>query len=206
MYCAPPNIPYFLAGPHPRSLTPRVRRALRACARWHGRRRSYFLAGPHPRSLTPRVRRALRACARWHGRRRSYFLAGPHPRSLTPRVRSALRACARWHGRRRLPLLFEQAVDVLVHIEWHEVVDPLADADVADRQLEIVRDRDGDAAFRRPIELRQHDAVHAGGTHELARLRHAVLADRRIEDEQHFLRRARHFARGDTADLVELVH
>src|SRR3954469_23579409 len=30
---------YSLAGPHPRSLMPRVRRALRACGRWHGRRR-----------------------------------------------------------------------------------------------------------------------------------------------------------------------
>ena len=30
---------YFLAGPHPRSLMPRARCALRACGRWHGRRR-----------------------------------------------------------------------------------------------------------------------------------------------------------------------
>ena len=34
----------------------------------------------------------------------------------------------------------------------------------------------------------------------------AVLADRRVEHEQHFLRRARHLARGDAPDLVELVH
>ena len=34
----------------------------------------------------------------------------------------------------------------------------------------------------------------------------AVLADRRVEHEQHFLRRARHLARRDAPDLVELVH
>ena len=36
-------ISQFLAGPHPRSLMPRVRGALRACARWHGRRRGRML-------------------------------------------------------------------------------------------------------------------------------------------------------------------
>ena len=34
----------------------------------------------------------------------------------------------------------------------------------------------------------------------------AVLADRRVEHEQHFLRRARHLARRDAANLLELVH
>ena len=48
---------------------------------------------------------------------------------------------------------------------------PFADADVANRQLQIVRDGDRDAALRRAIELRQHDAVDAGDARELARLR-----------------------------------
>ena len=67
-------------------------------------------------------------------------------------------------------------------------------------------DRDRDAAFRGAIELGQHDPVHAGDVHELARLRHAVLADRRVEHQQHFVRRARHLARGDPFDLLQLVH
>ena len=41
---------------------------------------------------------------------------------------------------------------------------------------------------------------------ELARLLHAVLTDRRVEHEQHLVRRARDLARRDAADLVELVH
>ena len=81
-----------------------------------------------------------------------------------------------------------------------------ADADVANRQLQLAGDRDRDAALGRAVELRQHDAVHAGDVHELARLAQAVLADRRVEHEQHFVRRARHLARGDAADLLELVH
>src|SRR3989442_8715823 len=39
---------YFLAGPHPRSLMPRVRHARRACARWHGRRRFLLSRGARP--------------------------------------------------------------------------------------------------------------------------------------------------------------
>ena len=91
-------------------------------------------------------------------------------------------------------------------VERHEVVEPLADADVADRQLQVVRDRDGDAALGRAVELRQHDAVGAARRHELARLHEAVLADGRVEHEQHFVRRARHVAADDAADLVELGH
>src|ERR1051325_9392984 len=78
----------------------------------------------------------------------------------------------------RLPdSLFEQTVDVLVGVERHEVVYRFADADVADRQLQIVRDGDGHTAFGGAVEFRQHDAVDAGGRHELARLRDAVLPD-----------------------------
>ncbi len=42
--------------------------------------------------------------------------------------------------------------------------------------------------------------------HELARLLHAVLSDRRVEHQQHLVRRAFDLARRDALDLVELVH
>ena len=103
-------------------------------------------------------------------------------------------------------LLFEQRVDVLLRRERDQIVDALADADVADRQLQVVGDRDGDATLGRAIELGEHDAVHAGHGHELARLRQAVLSDGRVEHEQDLVRRALDFARGDAADLVELGH
>ena len=63
---------------------------------------------------------------------------------------------------RRLPLLLEQRVDVLLRRERDQVVDAFADADVADRQLQIVGDRDGDAALGGAIELGEDDAVDAG--------------------------------------------
>src|SRR4029078_9928888 len=44
-----------------------------------------------------------------------------------------------------LPLLFEQRVDVFLRGERDQVVDAFADADVADRQLQIVRDGNRDA-------------------------------------------------------------
>src|SRR2546427_11065931 len=93
----------------------------------------------------------------------SYFFhsRGAPPPRLTRSGRSP-RAYLEQNVAALLPLLFEQAVDVLGHVERHEVVDPLSDADVADRQLEIVRNPDGDPAFRRPIELGHHDAGHAG--------------------------------------------
>src|SRR3989442_2584806 len=93
------NILYSLAGPHPRSLMPRVRGALRACSRWHGRRRFCSLAGrfpanffslalgPHPqRELSHTPRRGF-PCTRLGVAARAFSLApGPHghPNAAAP--------------------------------------------------------------------------------------------------------------------------
>ena len=90
--------------------------------------------------------------------------------------------------------------------ERNQVVDALADADVADRQLQIVRDGDGDAALRGAVELGQHDAGDAGDAVNSRACDEAVLPDGRVEHQQDLVRRARHFAPGDAADLVELAH
>ena len=52
----------------------------------------------------------------------------------------------------------------------------LADADELHRQAELVGDRDGDAALRRAVELRQRDAGDADRLAEQPRLLEAVLA------------------------------
>src|SRR5690242_15804128 len=93
----------------------------------------------------------------------------------------------------RSPLFGEDRVDVIAWRERQQVVDAFADADITDGQLEVVRDRDSDAALRGAIEFRQHDAGDAGDVGELARLGETVLSDRRIEDQEYVVRRARHF-------------
>ena len=71
-----------------------------------------------------------------------------------------------------------------------QVVEPFADADELHRQPELVRDRDGDAALRRAVELRQRDAGDADRLGEEPRLLHPVLPGRRVDDEQRLVRRA----------------
>src|SRR5689334_14033216 len=70
----------------------------------------------------------------------------------------------------------------LVRIERPQVVQALADADQLDRQPELVRDRDRDAALGRAVELRQRDPAHLDGLAEQARLLQAVLAGRCVDD------------------------
>ena len=66
-----------------------------------------------------------------------------------------------------------------------------ADADIMDRQLEFFGDGDENAAARGAVELGHHEAGDARDLAENLDLAHRVLADRRIEHEQHGVRRAR---------------
>src|SRR5688572_1683700 len=105
-----------------------------------------------------------------------------------------------------LPLLLKERVDVILWRERNQVIDPFADADVPDRQLEVVSDRHRDAALGRAIELGQHDSRHPGDAGEFPRLRQPVLPHRGVEHEQHLVRRAVSGASGDAPDLIELAH
>ena len=71
-----------------------------------------------------------------------------------------------------------------------QVVETLPHADELHRQAELVGDRDRDPALGRAVELRQRDAGDAGRLAEEARLLEAVLARRRVDDEQRLVRRA----------------
>src|SRR5207244_2587319 len=125
------------------------------------------------RAAPPRARDSPSRRSRRPPRRRRRRPSGSDSYGHVRAPRDTARApCTAWGS----PFFFEQSVDVLGRIERYQIVDALADADVANRQLEIVRDRHGDAALRRAIELREHDAVHACRAHELARLHDAVLA------------------------------
>src|SRR5688572_26764311 len=78
------------------------------------------------------------------------------------------------------PFVLEQRVHIVPRGKRNQVIDAFTHAHVPDRQLEVVRYGDGDAALRRAIELGQHDPGDARYRRELARLLHAVLPHRRI--------------------------
>src|SRR6266513_1506268 len=59
-----------------------------------------------------------------------------------------------------------------------------------DWEAEVVRDRDGDPASCRPVELRQHDTRRLDGGAEEARLLQAVLAGGRVQHDQRLVRTA----------------
>ena len=71
---------------------------------------------------------------------------------------------------------------------------------------EVVRDRNRNATLGRPVEFRQYDPVDAGAIHEFTRLRHSVLTDGCVQDEQNLMRSTLDCARGHTTYLLELIH
>ena len=56
----------------------------------------------------------------------------------------------------------EERFDELFRLEWQQVFRLFADADVADGQIQLARDRHHDPAFGGAIQLGQHDAGDAG--------------------------------------------
>src|SRR4051812_48315683 len=86
--------------------------------------------------------------------------------------------------------LTDQRPREVLRVERAEVVELLADADELDRQAELVRDRDRNAALCAAVELRQDDAGDARRFLEQPGLLQAVLARRRVDDEQRLVGRA----------------
>jgi hypothetical protein len=55
-------------------------------------------------------------------------------------------------------------------------------------QTELINDGHDDASLGRAIELREHDAGHADGLAEAARLVHDILPLRRVDHQEHLRR------------------
>ena len=77
---------------------------------------------------------------------------------------------------------------------------------IADRQPQLARDREHDAALRGAVELGQHDARHAERFVEQARLLERILSLARVEHQQHFVRRALVDAAHHALHLLQFVH
>ena len=82
----------------------------------------------------------------------------------------------------------------------------LAHADVADRQLQCLGDRQHDAALGGAVELGERKPGDAHRLVELASLRERVLSLIRIEHQQHFVRRGGIDTLEHPLHLLQLLH
>src|ERR1700732_669946 len=94
----------------------------------------------------------------------------------------------------------------IARLESFEVVRAFADPDEMHRKLEFLGDRDEDAAARGSVELGHDQTGNAGDTAENLDLLDRVLANRRIEDEKHGVRRARVDLFHDADDFFKFSH
>src|SRR5436190_15639348 len=64
-------------------------------------------------------------------------------------------------------ILVEKPVNIAFRVEHHQVIDLLADTDVADRQVQFLCDSDSDAALGCAVEFGEDNSRDVGGFHEL---------------------------------------
>src|SRR5690348_8223615 len=92
--------------------------------------------------------------------------------------------------------LIEKGIRVRLGVKGNQIVDLFAGADKANRQAQLARNGDDDAAFRGAIELGENNPRNAHGRGEFAGLRQAVLSRGRVENEENIVWRAGdHFGR-----------
>ena len=101
---------------------------------------------------------------------------------------------------------FEQGGDELVGVEGAQVVDALADADVADRQLQPFGDGEQDAALGGAVELGDDDAGEAHRLVELHGLVEGVLPRGAVHHQPHLVGCRGVDLLHDPGDLRQLVH
>src|SRR5207249_8153175 len=79
----------------------------------------------------------------------------------------------------------------LAGLEGDEIVQALPDAQPADGETERIGDGKHHAPLGAPVELREHEPGDTQRLMELARLIESVLPRRRVEHEEHLVRRPR---------------
>src|SRR2546427_2316577 len=102
---------------------------------------------------------------------------------------------------RKLTLgLREQPVDHPLRLEAADVLVRLADVHEHDRLPDRLRHREGRAAFRVRVDLREDDPIETDGFMELVRLLDRIIAREGVADVEDQVRL------GDAFDLLHLVH
>src|SRR3954470_2032198 len=102
--------------------------------------------------------------------------------------------------------LFEKAFDIKLRFENAKVIDLFANTDIADRQIELFCDGDGDPALSGTIKLSKNYARDIRCFHELSSLFETILPGHGVYDKQGFVRSAGHFTRCDTLHFFKLGH
>src|SRR5690606_1386139 len=111
-----------------------------------------------------------------------------------------------WSQTCALPILYgspiaEQRLHKGHLIEYLQIVDLFADANVFYRDLEFIRDTDNDAAFGSAVQLGDGQRRDVRSLGELAGLHDGVLTRAPVEYEQHLVGCLGYHLLHDTADL-----
>src|ERR1700730_14777193 len=136
-------------------------------------------------------------------------LASPSVRLCRPAFRSFSLTFPVISPRGLAQILIVQAGDgtgKFARLESFEVARPFPDTDEMYRKLEFLGDRDEDAAARGSVELGHDKTGDAGDTAENLDLVDRVLADRRVEDENHGVRRGGIDLFHDAYDFFKFGH
>src|SRR5262249_9798341 len=91
-----------------------------------------------------------------------------------------------WGGSSYRSWFVEHGVNERLRVERREIVHPLTEPYVADRQTKLGTDCQGDTALRGTVELGQHHAGRLNHLTKYARLIQCVLSGGRIDDQQDF--------------------
>lgn len=100
----------------------------------------------------------------------------------------------------------EKSVYVSLGVEWDKIRLLLPEADPADRDFEFFLDCHRNPPFRRAVEFGQDDAGDRGELVEDSSCVKRVLPDRRIEDEERFVRSVGKLLLADAAHFGQLLH
>ena len=103
-------------------------------------------------------------------------------------------------------ILSEQGVHKGFAVKCKQIVHLLAYAYKPHRQLQFMRNGHHNAAFRRAVELGQHNAGHAGRLGEQPRLLQAILPRCCVEHQQNLVRGVPHYTLRGAAHFFELRH
>src|SRR6516225_5019803 len=95
----------------------------------------------------------------------------------------------------------KQRLDKRLRIKWLQIVELLADADEFDWQAQLLLHCENRPALGRAIELGQDDARALDRFLELLGLGDGVLTRRRVQYQQHLVRRALDLLADDAANL-----